>query len=117
MLVAFANNQVIVAPTVDSVSIYTDPVPMGDFDRVSAMLNCHYLFPSGTVTYEAEVSNDGTNWAATALTDFATGATPTPRLKVEPVNGGFIRFKFTFANSGAVTGGVCFDLHVQLDHA
>jgi len=123
MVIAFANNQAMTGVQGSTNTISTDPVPLNGNDRVSAMLNVHYLFVqggTGTVSYQGQVSNDGVNWVDVAtLTDNATAATATPQQKVISVNGAFLRFEFSYAITGGGAGdmgGVAFDLHVKLDH-
>lgn len=123
MVIAFANNQSMTGIQGSTNTISTDPVPLNGNDRVSAMLNVHYLFTqggTGTVSYQGQVSNDGVNWVNVAtLTDTATAATSTPQQKVISVNGAFLRFTFSYAiASGAAgdMGATAFDLHVKLDH-
>ncbi len=124
MIVAFANNQTMSAVGGGSTNdLYTDPVPMGENDRASPIFNVHYAFAGGgggtpTISYQGQMSNDGTNWVdVTGLTDSTTAATATPRaLAAKSVNGAFIRFKFSFGSTGTGTAGVAFDLHVLLDH-
>lgn len=122
MVIAFANNQSLTAVEGNPSTITTDPVPLGNNDRATAMLNVHSLWESNgggsSLSYQAQVSNDGVNWVnVTALTDTATGVTSTPRQKTEEVNGAYIRFRFTHTiTTAGETGGVCFDLHVKLDH-
>ena len=123
MVIAFANNQPMTAIFGTTSVITTDPVPLGHNDRASAMLNTHYVFTQGgtaTLSYQAQVSNDGTNWVdVTALTESVTTATTTPEQVVAAVNGAYLRFKFSLtiaAGSAGDIAGVGFDLHVNLDH-
>jgi len=117
MMVAFANNQVIVANASTTSTIYTDPVALGNNDRGTAVLVVHYLFGGGTttLTYTAQVSNDGVEWVDTTLTDSATTAGPAQQT-IDDLNGAFVRFKMDYATGSGATGGVCFDLPVSLDH-
>ncbi len=93
MNVTFAKNQVITAEDSSTNSIYTDPVALGENDRGSAMLRVYYLYPSGTVTVTAQISNDGVNWAASALTLNTTAASANPTQKTEELNGAYVRFQ------------------------
>jgi hypothetical protein len=123
MLVAFANNQAMTAIDGTPSVITTDPVPLSGNDRASAMLGIHYIFGQGGATislaYKAQLSNDGTNWVdSSTLTDTYGAVTTAPRQKVAAINAAYIRFVYTFTVTGAPddVGGVCFDLHVNLDH-
>lgn len=123
MLIAFANNQAMTAIHGTASVIRTDPVPLNGNDRASAMFNVHYIFGQAGATvdiaYDAELSNDGTNWVdSSTLADNVGTATTTPRQIVATVNAAYIRFRYTFTVTGGANniGGVCFDLHVNLDH-
>jgi hypothetical protein len=118
MVIAFANNQVMVSPDTVTNTIYTDPVPLNGNDRATAHLFVEYIFNSTApgVKYQRQVSNDGVNWVDVAsLVDFTAPVTTVPRAVVASVNGAFLRFKLTFLGDGGV-GAVNFDLHVMLDH-
>ena len=124
MVIAFANNQSMTTIMGTSSIIETDPVEMGSNDRASAVLNAHYLFTQGgtaTLTWQGQTSNDGVKWTdIIGFTGFATAPTTSPEIKVEGVNGAWLRFQYTFAIAGGAGGeiaGTCFDLHVRLDHA
>ncbi len=127
MVVAFANNQVMVAVNDGVATISTDPVPLGGNDRAAAIFNVRYVQRPGgggvtaTIAYQAQVSNDGVEWVNVAtLTDSATDVTNPARQVVAAVNGAYLRFLYTFSLTGASAGqmaGTCFDLHVNLDHA
>ena len=123
MLIAFANNQTLVAIGSTAVVVFTDPVPLDGNDRASAIWNIHAIGQtagSAALTYLAQVSNDGgQNWMdASAVTD--TASTAGVRQDVGAVNGALLRFKYTLHNATAVGTEVSFatfDLHVNLDHA
>lgn len=119
MVIAFANNQVIAANMGTTSTIYTDPVPLNNNDRATCHLFVEYIFNAAGsgVAYQAQVSNDGVNWAdASGITDNSTIVTNTPKPIVGAVNGAFLRFKLMFTAGGGI--GMCnFDLHVMLDHA
>ncbi len=120
MVIAFANNQVIVSSDGATSIIYTDPVPLGDADRATANLMVDYIYNTTApgFVYQGQVSNDGTNWIdVTGLTDGVTAAITSPAQKVAAVHGAFIRFKYSFKAATSVVGAVSFDLHVLLDHA
>jgi hypothetical protein len=123
MVIAFANNQPMTAIEGTDSIIYTDPVPLNGMDRATAFLNVHYIWDtvtSSTITYVGEVSADGVHWyPVSAFTDNASAPTSAPQRVVGTLAGAaFLRFKFTLNTTGASgLGGVCFDLHVELDHA
>ena len=124
MVVVFANNQTLVTVQGTQTIIYTDPVPLGNNDRLSVMLDTHSIvkggdITTGTLTYLAQVSNDGgQNYVdSSTVTDQTT--TTGVRQIVGTINGALVRFKFTYVASGGTNGafaGVCFDLHVNMDH-
>ena len=124
MQVAFANNTVMVTMEGVASIISTDPISLGPYDRASAMFSVEYLHVpagTGTISYQAQVSNDGVRWTnVTALTDLSTTPTTTPLQIIAAINGVYLRFVFTFQLGGASAGdlaAVSFDLHVNLDHA
>ena len=125
MVIAFANNQTMTAEVSSPSVISTDPVPLDDNDRASAVLNCHYIWKQGTaasIAYKAQTSMDGTTWIdSTTLQDTITAAEGaiTKSKEAKGVYGAFIRFVFTLTSSGSAgqLAGVGFDLHVKLDHA
>lgn len=118
MIVAFANNQVILCEGGGAtVEVTTDPVPMGENNRGAAILTVHYIFgaTSPTLAYVTQVSNDGTTWVAQGPDDAGINAAGTRPIVVDSINGAFTRVKYTFSASGSGTAAVCFDLHVNLD--
>jgi hypothetical protein len=123
MLIAFADNLTLVAiGTGVATTVYTDPVPLGNNDRLTGMLNVHSLVKTAgtaTLTYTAQVSNDGgQNYVdSTTVTDSTTAVGVLQ--KVGTINGALVRFKYGFIITGGAAGdvaSVCFDLHVNLDH-
>src|SRR5689334_23211768 len=123
MVIAFANNQTLVAIQTTATVVYTDPVPLNGNDRASCISDLHHLYATaGTprLKYQGQVSNDGgVNWVdISSCTDTLTAAGV--RKIVATVNGALLRFAFTLdwsAGGGATdTAGCCFDLHVNLDH-
>jgi hypothetical protein len=123
MLIAFANNQTLVSVGSTTTTIFTDPVPLGNNDRLTAMLNVHSLVKTGgttgTLSYTAQVSNDGgQNYVDSAsVVDSVTG-TGVEQV-VGTVNAALVRFKFSLLLSGGASSDVlacCFDLHVNMDH-
>lgn len=124
MVVAFANNQMLSTVQGTTITVHTDPVPLGNSDRLSAMLNVHAVPKANgvatvTLTYTAQLSNDGgQNYVDSGtVTGSATMAGVTQ--VVGTVNAALVRFKYTLAITGGAAGeygGVCFDLHVNFDH-
>jgi hypothetical protein len=123
-VVVFANNQTLVTVQGAATTVFTDPVPLGDNDRLSAMLDVHSIVKGGMVTtgtlaYVAQVSNDGgQNYVDSTTVLDSTTATGV-RQVVGTVNGALLRFKYTFTAAGGNAGdfaGCCFDLHVNMDH-
>ena len=124
MVAVFANNQTLVCVQGTDAIVYTDPVSLGDNDRLSAMLNVHSLVSGGgvttrTLTITAQVSNDGgQNYVASSVVTDTTAAIGI-RQVVGTVNGALVRFMFRFGATGGSSGdfaGCCFDLHVNMDH-
>lgn len=124
MVVVFAKNLTLVAiGSGVATTVHSDPVPLGDFDRLSAILNVHSLVKtggtSGTLTYTAQVSNDGgQNYLAVAAVEDSSVGTGTTR-KTGAANGALLRFKFNLVLAGGTATDVlacCFDLHVNMDH-
>jgi hypothetical protein len=122
MVIRFADNQSLVCVHGTPAIIYTDWVPMGANDRLSAQSNLHSLVKTGSGTpslvYLAQVSNDGgQNPVPTVVTDTleAVGIDSV----VGAANGALVRFKFTLSLTSSSSGDIaaaCFDLHVNLDH-
>jgi hypothetical protein len=123
MVVVFANNQTLVAAQGGALTVFTDPVPLNNNDRLSVMWNIHHIFKSGTgtttATYTAQLSNDGgQNWVDSAAVLDSETAAGVYQI-VGEVNAALLRFKFGLNVSGGSTGdvgGCCFDLHVNMDH-
>ena len=116
-VIAFANNQVIVAGPGTTSTILTDPVPMNDSDQLTCHLNVDYIFSVGGsgLVYTAHVSMDGSTWIPCGVTDSAN-AIGTKILGPTTVPAAFVRFELKYT-AGAVVGAVGFDLHVMIDHA
>jgi len=124
VVIAFARNLAMTGIQGVASVIYTDPVPLNGHDRASAMLMVHYIFTqsvNAVLSYQGQASNDGVNWVdVAALYDATNAATATPRPMVASVNAAWLRFKYVFnviVGPGVEVGGVCFDLHVKLDHS
>ncbi len=122
MVVVFANNQTLFAINTFPSTVYTDPVPMNGYDRLSCILDTEAIGASGgggSLVYTAQVSNDGgANWVDTAVTDTATAVGL--RQKLQTANGALVRFKFAFSQTGGAAGdmaAITFDLHVNFDKA
>lgn len=124
MVITFAKNQTMVCIGAQAKVIFTDPVPLGNNDRLSAMLNTHIIEKTAgttlTLSYTAQVSNDGgQNYVAVAAVADSTTATGVEQV-VGAISGALVRFKYMLQNAGASAGDVgtcCFDLHVEMDHA
>lgn len=121
MVVVFANNQVIVAPGPGTSTITTDPVALNNNDRATAMLNCHYIYGASmvanrTLSIVTQVSNDGVVFVPVGTPINISQTTDTPLRDVRNIEGAFIRYQYTFTLVDGPDGGVCFDLHVNLDH-
>jgi hypothetical protein len=78
MVIAFANNQTLVALDAVPVTIFTDPVSLEGYDRGTGNLMVHSFWAQGGVvkalTYTAQVSNDGTNWVDSGLSSNKGGS-------------------------------------------
>jgi hypothetical protein len=95
--------------------VTSDPIPMGDSDRLTCHLNVNAIF-NGTIVYQCEGSNDGVNFAPTGPTDNANAPGLKPlAAQVYPV--AFIRFVFTLNATAAGITAAMFDLHVLTDHS
>lgn len=124
MIVAFANNQTMVAIDQTASTIYTDPHPVGAANYMEVALNAEVLFTAGggtaTLSYAVEGSNDGQNWfAITAITKSVTPATQMPDTDGGDVTCAFVRFKYTLsadAGTGGTITGATFDVHANLLH-
>jgi len=121
MQVTFASNQILTSDGGASV-IYTEPLALGNDDRVSGVVNVHYIYGTGPDLYiKTQVSNDGIYWVDqgidTASAPYGpiviegTGAT---RLPAATVLGAFVRVAMQF---NATAGAIGFDFHATLDHA
>jgi hypothetical protein len=123
MVIAFATNQAMTAIHGTPSIISTDPVPLNGADRVSVVLNVHYLWKAAgaaaVVAYQGEVSMNGSDWIpVTALTENLNAA-GIQQLKDIAVYGAFIRFFFTLTVTGSTgdLGGTCFDVQALVDKA
>ena len=103
MVVVFANNQTLVALGTTAVTVFTDPVPLGNNDRLGCILDIHHIQAQGgapQLLYLAQVSNDGgQNFIDTAVTDTETAA-GVSNVTGEAV-GALVRLKYVFSNPGA----------------
>jgi hypothetical protein len=98
-------------------SITTDPVSMDGNDRLTGSLNVEYIFnsdPTG-VEVQAQTSMDGNVYLDAGPPFAVVGPGPfgIPSI-VAPA--AFVRYIFSFGAAGGV-GAVCFDVHVEIDHA
>ncbi len=117
MLIAFANNQELLAAPGTTSEIVTDPVSLERLDRASVVANIHYIFPGGSasLTYVTQVSNDGTSWVDQGPTASLNSAGVKPPDVVE-VHGGWMRIVLRLtAPAGPVASMVALDLHARLD--
>lgn len=110
MTTVFANNQPMTAVGGTDSVIWTDPVPLGDADRATAIFVVHYLWatgggsPGATLEYVGEVSNDGVSWLDSDSQGAASGAVP-PIPSTESELGAFLRYRFTLhVDSGDLAG-------------
>ena len=125
-VVIFANNQTMAADGAMGATasvITTDPVAMNGNDRVSMILNAHYLFGAGgsgnrSFSVQPQVSNDGVEFLDSGAAITITAASGTPLQTVRTINGAWIRMEYTLAvtTPPAADAHICFDHHVLLDH-
>jgi hypothetical protein len=118
MIVVFANNQVIVAPSGTTNTIRTDPFSMNGNDRMTSVGNVHYIYnPDATgLSIQREVSNDGDEWLPSGAAVTTTTDGPIEMLGPNVLGYAFVRYVFSFGATGAA-GGVCFDVHSNVDHS
>lgn len=126
MVTVVAQNQAMTAVNGLVSVIYTDPIDLGDNDRATVMWMIHYLWAfdaggggaTGTAGWEAEVSNNATDWVPVGMagSDTSVTALPNPLPKTFAANGQFIRFKLTLLPTAGDIAGSCVDLHVKFDH-
>ncbi len=112
--IVFAKRLTMVATDVTAAQLYTDPVPLGTVNVLSAIPVVHYSNgPAGGVSlmYTTQVSNDGENWRdqgpTDTLSDPADGA---QTQQIQPVNGGYVRVWFHASVGATGTGAICFCL-------
>ncbi|NDP42772.1 MAG: hypothetical protein GZ089_08670 [Aromatoleum sp.] len=119
MIIAFANNQVMVANNSITTIIYTDPVPMGKNDRLTCHINVEYMFNSAApgLKYVGEFSLNGSDWLPNLSVSDSVNAPVQKSLAPVISPAAFVRFRFEFTPGAAVVGAVNFDLHVDLDHS
>ena len=124
MQVAFANNQILTNDGTADPVIYTDPIALGNADRISGVVNVHYIYGTNAdLDIKTQVSNDGVYWVdegidtsgAASYPAVAIGATGQFRLDAATVLGAFIRVAFEFDSDD--TAAIGFDFHSTLDHA
>jgi len=120
VLVAFAEDQTIVADPDTTREITTDPVALGSNDRASMTALISVLQGPGvpTLALVAQVSIDGVHWVNQGPSVVAViAAGPLPLVKAS-VNGAFLRFLFRLVGgTGSVLSVATFDVHVRLDKA
>ena len=120
-LVVAANQTMVADGTGTPVIVTTDPITLGDADRVSVVFNVHSVFGASmgfTLAFFSEISNDGSSWVQGGGVSFSTSTAPPIPI---PANGlvraAFLRFRFVFTASGTGEGAACFDMHARIDHA
>ena len=125
MVQVFAKNQTLVCFGTGPVTVYSDPVPLGESDRLSSISNIHDIDTNSVLgapqlVYTAQLSNDGgqnyVNSATVTATLLAAGASKV----VGAVNAALLRFQFALSNpsaGGTDVSAVCFDLHVDFEKA
>lgn len=126
MVIVFANNQTMAADGAAGGAasvINTDPVPLNGNDRATMVLNAHYFFggggaPSRSFSVQPQVSNDGVVFLNTGAAITITAAGDTPLQTVRIVNGAYLRMQYTLTVTPTQANAhICFDHHVNLDHA
>lgn len=120
-LVVAANQTMVADGTGTPVIVTTDPITLGDADRVSVVFTVHSVFGASTgftLAFFSEISNDGTSWVTGGGVSFSTStAPPIPVPANGLVRAAFLRFRFEFSASGTGEGAACFDMHARIDHA
>lgn len=126
LVVVAQNQEVVQDATALAGPVFSDPIPMNDFDRVNVLWIVHYLWafggggPTPMARFAEGMSNDGANWTPVpGLTDSTTAPTGgTPRQLVVLVPAAFVRFRMNVIPGGtAALAGASMDLRVRLDHA
>ena len=119
MLVVFANNQVLVANTSTTVTVTTDPVPVGDNNRATGITNVHGIFNDGAagLSWKMQVSNDGQTWEDQGPSTGVISAVGSSLEAPTTVSCVYARLEISFQASGAGLGAATFDVHVNFDRA
>jgi hypothetical protein len=119
MLVVFANNQVLIAPTSGSVSITTDPVAVGGNNQATGVTNVHGIFNAAAagLRWDMEISMDGQTWVTQGPAAAAITATGETLSNPAVVTGVYARLVISFDASAAGVGAATFDIHVNFDRS
>lgn len=123
MVHVFAKNQTLVCFGAVVNTVYSDPVPLGGSDRLSAFANVHSIETNSVlgapqIVYTAQLSNDGGQNYVDSSSVTATIITAGVSKVVGAVNAALLRFRFTLSNpsaGGTDVSAVCFDLHVDFE--
>ena len=118
MLVVFANNQVLIAPAGQSVTITTDPVAVGGNNRATGVTNIHGMFnPSGTgLSWKMQISMDGQTWVDQGPALASAVAVGETMQGPGNVTGVYARLEITYGATGGY-GAATFDVHVNFDRS
>jgi hypothetical protein len=125
MVVVFAKNQTMICIGTGPVTIFTDPVPLRNSDRLSAIANVKDLDTNSGMgvaqfVYTAQFSNDGGQTYVDSSTITASLGASGVTSTVGAANAALVRFRYELSNSGASgadVSSVCFDLHVDFEKA
>lgn len=120
MVIPVADNQWFLRQGSGSTSVTTDPIPLGDNDRATAILVVHDIFGGALATdreiaFKGQVSNDGVHWVDGGPLGTANEVSDTPLAVTADVNGAWLRFVITMSMFAAGLGGAVLDLKVRLD--
>ena len=114
-IVVPAQDQVMLADG-GTATIRSDPVEIGENDRLTGIANVHYLTgTTATIVVRLEASNDRTTWfelggfGPSIISDGATD------LQTQVVVWAFVRFWLDFSVTAGL-GRTCFDIYCHLDH-
>lgn len=120
-IVVVAKDLTMVAADIGApVVVWTDPIALGDADRVSVVFLVHSVFGGSTgftLAFWSEISNDRAHWFQSGV-NFSTNSAPVIPVPASGlVRAAFLRFRFELTVTGTGEGSACFDLHARLDHA
>ncbi len=121
MIVKAALNQFLGLDAVSNINYDSEPIPLGDFDRISAILVVHKMFGGTTqndrrLLCHPEVSNQPAGgWVQVPNAGFETNLAGSVQ-SVSEVHGAWLRFHFDFEiTAGSTPGGVLFDMYVLVE--